>query len=272
MTSALLWDGLAIPVPDGMEPAVLDSGYVRLAGSAQHIDLRFGPDNGRFDPVRDGKRLTRAAGLPPTPLTVLPLSPLPPETTCYHHDRLYVLHQRQTGGIVAVLFATPPQADLLHSVLTAAVWNRPDQWRAWHCYDLQFDTPPEATLTRAAFRPGHFHLEFTRGKTIWTFDRLLPASILLQETSLQDWASVFLSRHKNLSFSQHQDQLTFLRPLSGTRRLLSLLAHTHPELYGFCRHDRTRNRLLLFIQQGRPLPRTDYDRMATAYGYATLPH
>ena len=58
----LLWDGLQVEIPKGMEPAALDRGFIRLIGSKMPtVSLRFGPEKRKFDPRRDGRRILRAA-------------------------------------------------------------------------------------------------------------------------------------------------------------------------------------------------------------------
>ncbi|HCU69185.1 MAG TPA: hypothetical protein DGF30_08175, partial [Desulfomicrobium sp.] len=74
MTRELRWDGLRVSIPDGMEPAVLDRGFIRLSrpdhglgtggGQAGSLELRFGPEKSPFNPDRDGRRLLKACGLP----------------------------------------------------------------------------------------------------------------------------------------------------------------------------------------------------------------
>ena len=70
MAMMLLWDGLQVQLPETMEPATLDRGFIRLAGATPPtVSLRFGPEKRPFDPQRDGRRLFRAAGLVQEPFT-----------------------------------------------------------------------------------------------------------------------------------------------------------------------------------------------------------
>ncbi len=44
------WDGLQVQIPEAMEPATLDRGFIRLFGAElPTVSLRFGPEKRRFD-------------------------------------------------------------------------------------------------------------------------------------------------------------------------------------------------------------------------------
>jgi hypothetical protein len=95
--------------------------------------------------------------------------------------RLYVLDfGRRRGGLAAALFPASPAPGLVRGVLESLDWIPRDAWRSWRCFDLSFETPPGAALTRASFRPGVFRIAFTLGSTSFVVARLPPADELLE--------------------------------------------------------------------------------------------
>jgi hypothetical protein len=267
------WDGLRADIPDGMEPAVLDRGFVRLAGpDLPVLDLRFGPENTAFDPVRDGRRLLKAAGLDGT------LQPLRRGWTgriggrafsnAEQDARLFAVHFPDAGGVAAVLFSLPPREETLRRLLCSLAWTPPEAWRTWRCFDLAFETPPEATLAGASFKPGAFHLEFALRGSRLILDRLAPAGVILGEQTFTEWLEGFAGRRYDPGArvaSDGPDLARFAAPEPLWRRLFPWLPAGPGNFRGRARHDTNANRILIVSERGRLMPTQDFDRIFTAY-------
>ena len=273
----LLWDGLRVNIPAGMEPVVLDRGFVRLAGAhGPVLDLRFGPEKSSFDPERDGRRLLKAAGLEEQKL----VSFRPPWTVqagtgvwtaAGPEPRLLVLHFRSAGGVVAGLFSTAPGPDLLREVLGSATWAPSDVWRSWRCFDLAFESPPRAVLSRASFRAGAFRVELAMGPSAVIVERLAPADVLLDGADIGEWMAARLRREHGETLAVTPDgpsRARFGRPASFWRRLLPWAASD--QLSGGARHDASSNRIFILTTRGRPFPAFDFERMFPAHAAAAI--
>ena len=275
MNAELRWDGLRCSLPAGMEPVILDRGFIRLAGPDQtSIDLRFGPEKGRFDPDRDGRRILKASGLEHevlAPCNEAWTSDLKGDLLCC--DRLCILRFRETSAVAAVLFSTPPRPALLEDMMTSLAWTMPDAWRSWRCYDLQFETPPHAALTKAVFRLGKFHLEFAAGGSRLIFDRLAPANVLLAKTPLHTWLRTFLLREHGRELfvtSVTDEQAEFGQQPTLARRILSWLPGSAGLIRGMARQDLTHNKILILTERGHPNPKPVFERLYSAYATTTI--
>ncbi len=273
MNAELRWDGLRVMVPADWEPVVLDCGFIRLADQdGQSVELRFAPETKRFDPARDGRRLLRAAGLKQTALEPCR------EQWCreihadvLHGDRLHVLRFRDT--VVAVLFSSLPPSAALRGLLTSLDWTPPDSWRDWACFDLRFETPPQALLVGASFRPGAFRLDFRLGLSELAFRRLAPADVLLAGSDLTTWLEQFLRREHDAGMAvtpQGDREARFTHRPGPLYRLLPGLPGAAPRLRGMARHDARHNKLLILTEHGRPCPRPVFDRLWTSYAATTI--
>jgi hypothetical protein len=275
MNGELRWDGLRVMVPAAWEPAVLDRGFIRLAGrDGQSVELRFGPEKGPFDPARDGLRLLRAAGLEETALKPC-REPWCREiqADALQGGRLYVLRFRETGGVVAALFSSHRPADALRDMLTSLDWTPPDRWRDWACFDLRFETPPRASLAGASFRPGAFRLDFRLGSSELAFQRLSPADVLLAGSGLTAWLERFLRREQDVELAvtrQEDNEARFAQRPGPLGRLLPGLPGTGPRLRGMARHDAGHNKILILTERGRPCPQPVYDRITASYAATTI--
>ena len=263
----LLWDGLRVDIPAGMEPVVLDRGFVRLAGVGLPVlDLRFGPEKRSFDAGRDGRRLLKASRLDGQGL--VPFDPAwtgQAETGMWSaagpEPRLFVLHFRPGGGVVAALFSHPPEKDVLRKVLEGLTWTPANVWRPWRCFDLAFETPPGAALARASFRTGAFRIEFTLGATAVVVERLAPADVALEGMDMGTWLHARLRREHGQLLAVTPDgpgRARFDRPESAWRRLLPWAAADR--LSGSALHDTASNRIFILTTRGRPIPAPDFER------------
>lgn len=279
MTASLGWDGLRVEIPAGMEPVILDRGFVRLAGPELPVlDLRFGPEKATFDPDKDGPRLLKASGIGETRLT-----PLRAAWTSRlkggvwaapaAEPRLFVLLPTEKKAVVASLFSAPPPLAVLRPVLESLDWTPPDAWRSWRCYDLQLETPPHAVLGKASFRPGAFRLEFSIARSRLVFERLAPASVLLAETALETWLEKKILREhgRELSVSSRRPTLArFADPASPWRRILAGLPFNTGQIRGGVRHDEAGNKILILTERGRLIPAPDFERTFAAYATITI--
>lgn len=279
MTGALGWDGLRVEIPAGMEPVILDRGFVRLAGPGlPALDLRFGPEKAPFNPDKDGPRLLKASGIDKASLVPFRASWIhglggriwaAPST----EPRLFVLHPTDKKAVVAVLFSAPPQAALLRTILASLDWTPPDVWRSWRCYDLRLETPPHAILGKASFRPGAFRLEFTLARSTLVLERLAPASVLLAGADLESWLEKNIRRvhGRELSItSSGPTEARFADPTSPWGRILARLPFNPGQVRGGVRHDEAGNRILILTERGRLIPATDFERTFSAYATTAI--
>ena len=269
----LLWDGIRADIPAGMEPVVLDRGFVRLAGSDLPVlDLRFAPEKARFHPQRDGRRLLKAAGLQG------PLRPFAPNwsgtvrgpvwSEAGHGGRLYAVHFAQAGGVAAALFSSPPPEEMLRGVLCSLDWTPPGAWRVWRCFDLAFETPPQAVLSGASFKPGAFHLEFTLSGSRLILDRLAPAGVILDGREFTAWLEDFARREHDPAtrvVPEGPDRARFHIPEPAWRRFLAWLPFAQTALRGHGRLETGGNRILVVSEKGRLMPQPDFERIVRAY-------
>jgi len=279
MTEALGWDGLRVEIPAGMEPAILDRGFVRLAGPGLPVlDLRFGPEKKAFDPDKDGARLLKASGM-----TAAKLTPFSASWTGRlvggiwaapsAEARLFVLHPTDRKAVVAALFSIPPQEALLRTILASLDWTPPDTWRSWRCYDLRFETPPHAVLGKASFRPGAFRLEFTLARSTLVLDRLAPAGVLLDGTDLKSWLEKNIRRVHGRALSITSNGPTearFADPTSPWWRMLGTLPLNPGRIRGGIRHDEAGNKILILTERGRLIPAPDFERTFSAYATTAI--
>lgn len=266
----LLWDGLQVAIPAGMEPVTLDRGFIRLAGrESGSVDLRFGAEKSRFSPERDGRRILRAAGLGCERL--LPCDETWARTlpgTLYRANRLFVLRFNQPPGIAAMLFPASPPFELLHTLCRSLVWIPATQWRPWSCYDIAFETPPGYLLHQAVFRQGHFRLQFRKGGASLVFERLAPADVLLDGQPLLSRFERFLPAWAEQGYAMitgHDREIVIARRPGPFGRLLAMLGVSTGAGRGLIRHVVEANRLLILTEEGAPLPETDRQRLHACY-------
>ena len=283
MTRELRWDGLRVNIPDGMEPAVLDRGFVRLArsghgpdhgdgaggGQVESLELRFGQEKSPFDPDRDGRRLLKACGLPEAAFVrVGPSRPDAPGFWAAPEKSPRLFAVRMNGGMAALLFQAPPPPDVLQGAMASLDLTPPDAWRLWRCFDLSFETPPGAILGRASFKPGSFRLEFRLAGGGLTFDRFVPADVILGAADVEAWLARFLGREHGPGMTvtpQGPGQASFASPVPAWRRVLPWLPAGPERMRGRARHDAETNRILMVTARGSSLSASDFERVCSTY-------
>lgn len=279
MTGRLIWDGLRMDIPAGMEATILDRGFARLVHADRlALDVRFGPEKARFDPDRDGRRLIRVSGMEGLRLTPF----RPPRGAAVASDawaapadraRLFVLRFAEKKCVVAALFSAPPPSSLLRAFLGSLDWTPPRAWRNWRCFDLDFETPPHAALTKASFRPGAFRLEFALPGTNLIYERFAPASALLSDTGFEPWVRKLVQREHGPEVRvtpDGPDGAGFATPAPAWRRFLARLPFRQRLVRGRALHDETGNRILMLTERGRPVPTPDFERIASRYAATAI--
>lgn len=262
----LSWDGLHLLLPAALEPVALHPGYLRLLGQGQSLELRFAAERRPFDPIRDGKRLQRGAGL-----AVTGLEPRRPSTTAalpgalYGDGRLYA-YRLPEGAVVALLYSQAPEFDEVVSLAQTMRWTPPEGWRQWHCLDLSFDSPPRMRLLAARQAPGSLSITLQRSGSVLTLSRLTPADVLLAGSSLANLAVKLVTGLKPSDLRVIADNLVdYLRPNWPWARLSPIFPWLGGDLRGRIAHDRRNNRILLVREQGRLLPQDEYQRLVESY-------
>ena len=270
----LIWDGLQVQIPQKMEAAILDRGYIRLSGpKGPTIDFRFTAGQRPFSADRDGKRIQKAAGLVPEVLARCkePWADALPGTL-YHSSRLFILQFRQTASIVAIHFSMAPPLSLVKELVTSLNWFPLAAWRPWSCYDITFQTPPNYSLKTARFQPGRFHLGFTSAGNKLIFDRLAPANVLLGKSSLVDWLHNNLpcaARSTTAILAESKTEVDFMQPASSLYKIFPWLPGLRLPVAGKIRHVLESNKLLILSQQGRTLQNATCKRIHD--NYASIP-
>jgi hypothetical protein len=270
----LIWDGLQVNIPEKMEAVVLDRGFIRLFGpELPTIDVRFGPEERRFDPQQDGLRILRAAGLPLETIQSCNapwVDSLP--GNLYNSSRLYLFQFDTSRGVVAALFSAPPPTGLVKALFTSLSWSVLASWRRWCCHDITFETPPYYALAKAIFRPGRFQLTFTNGPRKLVFDRLAPANVLLEHINLLSWCREHL-RHGTPNsatiLSRSATEVEVRQNPSFLYRILPWLSGLDPPLRGKIRHLVEDNKILVVFEQSPDMPDATYRKIHTSY--ATTP-
>jgi hypothetical protein len=273
----LLWDGLQVRMPDKMEIAVLDRGFIRLRGRGPEtpsVEVRFGPERRAFRPHRDGRRILRAVGLPPDSLK-------PCRETWRGHvqgdlytssERMYLLRFREVQGIVAILFSAPPSLDMVREILASLAWIAPENWRCWRCYDIAFETPPGFGLVKAVFHPGRYCLSFAANRSVLLFDRLAPADIVLDAAPLDVWSQQYVEQNLGPGIQvipQDDARVDLVRKPSLLYPMLPWLPGLKSSLRGRIRHTLNDNKILVLAVQGPLLP--DEINCRIHDSYATIP-
>ncbi len=271
----LIWDGLQVQIPETMQPATLDRGFVRFVGpELPTVSLRFGAEKRPFDAQRDGRRLLQAAGMPKEPLQRCKETwtiGLPGDLYC--SSRMYVLQLRNSQGIVAALFSALPAEEMVEELFTSLAWTPPDTWRRWYCYDMMFETPPEYLLSQAVFQPGRFQLKFSKGRSLLHFDRLAPANVLLGAMSLAAFCKQHLQKEvgHELTITPRGDAEADLhREPPRISRILPWLPGLGRPLRGKIRHLAGSNKIFILTEQGLPLPEAIANRLHASYANIPL--
>ena len=270
----LIWDGLQVQIPEKMEVAILDHGYIRLSEpQGPTIDLRFAAGQRPFAADRDGKRIQKAAGLVPEVLARYkePWADALPGTL-FHSSRLFILQFRQTASIVAIHFSMLPLLSLVKQLVTSLTWFPLMAWRPWSCYDIRFQTPPNYALKTARFQPGRFQLGFSSAGNKLIFERLAPANVLLGKSGLSDWLKSNLpdaARSTTTILAKSETEVDFMQPASSLYKILPWLPGLRPALSGKIRHIPESNRLLILTHQGKPLQEATCRRIHDSY--ASIP-
>lgn len=273
----LLWDGLQVQVPDKMEIAALDRGFIRLCGRGPEtpsVEIRFGPERRAFRPHRDGPRILRAAGLPVDSLRICRenWTGLVQGDLYASSERLYLLRFREAQGIVAILFSAPPPLDMVREIFISFAWIAPQYWRCWRCYDISFETPPGFGLVKAIFHPGRYRLSFAAHRSVLLFDRLAPADILLDTAPLNVWSQRYVEQNLGsgiLTRAQSDVRVDLVRKPSLLYPMVPWLPGLRSSLRGRVRHTPSDNKILVLVGQGSPLPDEINRRIHDSY--ATIP-
>lgn len=273
----LLWDGLQVQMPDTMEIAVLDRGFIRLCGRGPEtpsVEMRFGPEQRAFRPHRDGPRILRAAGLPVDSLRICRenWTGLVEGDLYTSSERLYLLRFPASQGIAAILFSAPPSLDMVREIFTSFVWTAPEYWRCWRCYDITFETPPGFGLVKAVFHPGRYQISMAANRSKLLFDRLVPADILLDATPLSVWSQRYAEQNLGpnvQAIPQDDARVDLVRKSSFLYPILPWLPGLTSSLWGRIRHTQIDNKILVLVVQGPLLPEEINRRINDSY--ATIP-
>lgn len=232
MTSALrwkpvAWNGVRLEIPASWDPARIGRRFLMLEDAeGPRLALRWEPIRGRFDPERTLRKLTRAVDADADVATadVLPswrkalksaAGPQPEISGFRWRDgRGALLHWPDANAAVLVGFygkSPPPAAGPALASLRIVV-RKPT--RAFILYDIQARVPADLNLDRFQFLPGAFELAFSGTGTRLRLHRWGPASMLLDEGGLADFARRRISSAPG-SAAADGDALVWEIPVGG---------------------------------------------------------
>jgi hypothetical protein len=199
------WDGMAMVVPRGWDPAVLQKGYLRLEDDRRPtLELRW-----RFSPAKTSiQEIARAyisrleislagsrvpglgAGEQSRVTDSYEVAPFAVEAGEMIFRGAVILCRRCRR--VAVLQVGVPQAEDALSMTARIVSSFRDyhssNWVPWALFDIEADLPGGYQLQSHSFQSGYFRMTFRRGSRWLTLHRWAPAEVILRRTTLREWA------------------------------------------------------------------------------------
>lgn len=238
--AVLAWNSIRFSFPDLWEVTGIRDRYVLLEDSnGPAVDLRWEKTPDRASAQNRLVRLQKKSRR--TGLTITGPDPLPAPWRSprkwhpdKHVDAIPFLWSARDGGgqrigcllcfpasavTVAVRFHRDPvpaglaEAARLTSSLSPAPLSGPVPWQI---YDVAFAVPASFALSTFSLQPGHYRFIFHDGAAQLILDRIGPASVLLQHSSLRKWVTRFHGLHRAASHD--------IRQPSGEARILEWAA------------------------------------------------
>ncbi|KAF5043518.1 hypothetical protein DSECCO2_501460 [anaerobic digester metagenome] len=143
----------------------------------------------------------------------------------------------------------------------------------WGCFELVVGEPAGAILIRASVKPGSFRLEFRLAGGGLTFDRFVPADVILGAAGVEAWLARFLGREHGDGMTvtpQGAGQARFTSPVPVWRRVLPWLPAGSERIRGRARHDAETNRILVVTARGSSLSEAHFERVCSSYAAADI--
>jgi len=200
------WEGMAIAVPGGWDPAVLQKGYLRLEDERRptlEMRWRFSPGStsiqeiarayiSRLEKSLGGRAIPAFEDQDPIPgPESYEMAPFSVETGEMIFRGAVVLCPRCRR--VAVLQMGSSCAEDTLSVPARIVSSFRDYHSSdrvpWTLFDIRADVPGGYQLQSHSFKSGYFRMSFRRSTRWLTLHRWAPADVILRRTTLMEWAA-----------------------------------------------------------------------------------
>lgn len=218
-----IWNGVGLTVPDGWEPSALErDGLMLERDGIPTCELKWRTVEGEFSFEKHLKKLTKqhkgvdmqAVEASETPaswqesLASLTQSGIQAHSfiwrTSTHKGIGASLHNKATGLAALVQFFIVFDGDdaLAAEVLASFRDYSGGKTIPWAMFGMHARIPADYVLNTFSFKPGHYTVEYWRPKsgkkkgkipagkgpgTALVFERIVPASVVLKQISLNEW-------------------------------------------------------------------------------------
>ncbi len=205
------WEGMAIVVPRGWDPAVLQKDYLRLEDARRPtLELRwkFSARNVSIQEIaRDYvSRLEKNIGGRPVPGFVD--GDLAPVTEDYEvasfsmeagefifrGAAILCPRCRRMAFLQVGMPLTEDTMTLPARIITSYRDYHSSDWVPWTLFDIRADVPGSFRLHSHTFQTGYFRMTFQRGSQWMTLHRWAPADVILRRTNLEEWAAALYKK------------------------------------------------------------------------------
>jgi len=197
---------MAMVVPAGWDPAVLQKGYLRLEDARRptlELRWRFSPKEASIQEIARAyvSRLETGLGGRPIPdfepgdlapvkneYEVAPFSVEAGETIFRGAVILCPLCRR----IFVLQVGIPRDEDSLSMparIMSSFRDFHPSDWVPWTLFDIRADLPGGFQLHSHSFQSGYFRMSLRRGSRWLTLHRWAPANVILRRATLKEWAA-----------------------------------------------------------------------------------
>jgi hypothetical protein len=282
------WNEIQFLVPADWEVSSIGSHYLMLEEESGPIfEVKWGQIRGNFSHKVQLQRINALIGK--LPRKTVKECPLP-------HDLKKALGAFKStgfswggesiGGLGVILFcpecrkATLIQffqrnsvvsEDIYRSILTSFQDHRQDAQVVWSVFDIRAKIPKNLRLVRHCLEPGRFELAFESNGQKITLYRWGPASVLLQDQDLLEFARTVAGFYQDKPHSMIESGSKVVEwetspPISGWQRLLSRILAKHSFQWVRLWHLVEKNRILAIRATGKkPLDFHLLERIFTDY-------
>jgi len=226
----LAWNGIRIAYPQSWEVTGIRDRYLMLEDrEGPALDLRWEVHDGAGKYGADLDQLARKlqkSGLSIRPPDHFPIkwqspaawhtdpdaTPVPFvwSATPQGRDCIGCLLRFPLPGVTAVLriHRDPTPANLSRAAgIISSLKIFPEQGPVpWKIYDIAYSVPPLFRLSSFSLQPGHYRFIHAGKGVQLLYDRIGPASIVLQNSSLREWTARFHGLKKSSDFDADKEQ------------------------------------------------------------------
>lgn len=201
--ATISWDGITIRISEYMQVLTLDKGFLRVRIAENlTLELLFGAIGRNYNPQDHNRSICKATG---TALADLHCEspPYRPENNylLYRATRLLILHMRTQKAVLAAFFSAAPGEEFIREFLTNLRWADAKEWRSWNVLGITFETPPKFVLQSADFKAGKYRIVFRHARQQLVFERLAPADVILNHSTLPTWSAQYLRQNHGKEYN-----------------------------------------------------------------------